>query len=145
MYSNGTIDTCIHTRIQTYPHTTYICTCIHTYIHTCTGIAKYEDMFLAERMDQGRNKLIVCIVMELCERGDLATCMTDYRKRKEHMSESKAVRWLHQMSSALEYVHSLKMLHRDLKPLNVFITAKDATKIGDFGLARYLLDDCSRV
>jgi serine/threonine protein kinase len=102
------------------------------------GVVKYEDMFLAERMEQGRNRLIVCIVMELCERGDLATCMTDFRKKREHMSEAKAVRWLEQMSSALEYVHGLKMLHRDLKPLNVFITAKDATKLGDFGLARYV-------
>ena len=106
------------------------------------GVVKYEDMFLAERMEQGKNKLIVCIVMELCERGDLSTCMTDFRKKREHMAEAKAVRWLEQMSSALEYVHSVKMLHRDLKPLNVFITAKDATKLGDFGLARFL-DACN--
>ncbi len=31
--------------------------------------------------------------------------------------------WLHEMCQALQYVHGLGVLHRDLKPLNIFITS----------------------
>ena len=38
------------------------------------GIVKYEDFFLDEKLseDGQRRAYLVCIVMEYCERGDLA-------------------------------------------------------------------------
>ena len=41
-----------------------------------------------------------------------------------------------QVASALQHVHGAKILHRDLKAANVFLTAAGATKLGDFGVAR---------
>jgi len=39
------------------------------------------------------------------------------------------VQWIEEMSSALAYIHSQKTLHRDLKPLNIFIS-RNSVKIG---------------
>jgi NIMA (never in mitosis gene a)-related kinase len=39
---------------------------------------------------------------------------------------------------ALKYVHDRKILHRDLKTQNIFLTSKGEIKIGDFGIARVL-------
>ena len=38
---------------------------------------------------------------------------------------------------ALAYAHRHSILHRDIKPLNIFISKYGITKIGDFGIARY--------
>ena len=44
-----------------------------------------------------------------------------------------------QLTSALAYCHhDLHMLHRDLKPQNVFLAANGDVKLGDFGLAKVI-------
>jgi NIMA (never in mitosis gene a)-related kinase len=42
------------------------------------------------------------------------------------------------MALSMNYVHDKKILHRDLKTQNIFLTAKGDIKIGDFGIARVL-------
>ena len=44
-------------------------------------------------------------------------------------------KWLRQCASALEYLASKEMIHRDIKPDNIFLTISDDVKLGDFGLS----------
>ena len=41
-----------------------------------------------------------------------------------------------QVSDALDYAHSHRVVHRDVKPANILITADNRVKITDFGIAR---------
>lgn len=52
--------------------------------------------------------------------------------------EHQIVTWLVQMALAMNYVHDKKILHRDLKTQNIFLTSNNDIKIGDFGIARVL-------
>src|SRR4029434_9245572 len=43
-----------------------------------------------------------------------------------------------QIANAVEHVHKQGVIHRDLRPANVFVTDKGLLKVGDFGTSRFL-------
>jgi serine/threonine protein kinase len=43
-----------------------------------------------------------------------------------------------QIANAVEHAHKHGVIHRDLRPANVFVTSKAVVKVGDFGTSRFL-------
>ncbi|XP_035747910.1 interferon-induced, double-stranded RNA-activated protein kinase isoform X3 [Egretta garzetta] len=84
------------------------------------------------RQKSAENIRCVFIQMEFCEQGSLENWIEKNRKeRKYHdMAENKFL----QILKGVEYIHSEGLIHRDLKPQNIFISHEDKIKIGDFGL-----------
>ncbi|NWU17964.1 E2AK2 kinase, partial [Cephalopterus ornatus] len=78
-------------------------------------------------------KTILClfIQMEFCEQGTLEKWIGENREclNYHEMAQNKFL----QIMKGVEYIHSQKLIHRDLKPPNIFIS-HDKIKIGDFGL-----------
>ena len=55
-----------------------------------------------------------------------------------HFGEFQVLDWFSQIALALRHCHERKILHRDLKSKNVFLTMKNVVKLGDFGIAKVL-------
>ncbi|XP_033127136.1 serine/threonine-protein kinase Nek1-like [Anneissia japonica] len=76
------------------------------------------------------------IVMDYCDGGDLYKAINS--QRGILFTEDKVLDWFVQICLALKHVHDRKILHRDLKSQNIFLTRKGIIKLGDFGIARVL-------
>jgi len=76
------------------------------------------------------------IVMEYAERGDLDNKIKERRRTNLWVRETSVLSVFVQLASALDHIHARKILHRDVKPRNIFLNKENEVKLGDFGIAR---------
>ncbi|XP_064418147.1 serine/threonine-protein kinase Nek1 [Latimeria chalumnae] len=76
------------------------------------------------------------IVMDYCEGGDLFKRINT--QKGILFSEDQIMDWFVQICLALKHVHDRKILHRDIKSQNIFLTKEGTVQLGDFGIARVL-------
>ena len=76
----------------------------------------------------------VYILLEMCQNQTL----NELLKRRKRLTELEVQCYIVQLIKALKYLHSHKVIHRDLKLGNLFLTDKMELKVGDFGLAAKL-------
>lgn len=60
------------------------------------------------------------------------------KSKGKHFNENLIVTWIFQLVLGVQFIHSKKILHRDIKPQNVFIDENMNIKIGDFGVSKIL-------
>ncbi|XP_074671876.1 serine/threonine-protein kinase Nek3 isoform X2 [Strix aluco] len=79
------------------------------------------------------------IVMEYCDDGDLMQKIK--HQRGKLFPEDTILHWFVQMCLGVKHIHDKRVLHRDIKSKNVFLTQNGKVKLGDFGSARLLAHD----
>ena len=76
--------------------------------------------------------------MEYCGEKDLSFHIEKMKNLKKHFNENLVSTWIFQLILVTDYIHSKNVIHRDLKPQNVFIDQEMNLKIGDFGVSKLL-------
>jgi RND family efflux transporter MFP subunit len=76
------------------------------------------------------------LAMEYVEGVSLARLLSQHGP----LSVAQACSYMRQAACGLEHAHERGMVHRDIKPQNLMVTAEGQVKILDFGLARFVLE-----
>ncbi|ETE65567.1 hypothetical protein L345_08658, partial [Ophiophagus hannah] len=102
-----------------------------------------EDIFQFPETSKSSSEKYKClfIQMEFCEKGNLS----DWLEQKMGDScKDVSIILFQQIVEGVNYIHSKNLIHRDLKPLNIFFHSENHIKIGDFGLVTLGVTDRQR-
>lgn len=89
------------------------------------NIVDYKDSFR-----QGPN---IYIVMEYLANGSLLSLYTHLKRRDQYLSEHEIAYFIRGIVEGLKYMHSLDIVHMNIKSANVLIGRNGVVKIIDFG------------
>ncbi|CAG9857245.1 unnamed protein product [Phyllotreta striolata] len=79
----------------------------------------------------------VYVLMDYCKHGDLL----EFIRERGPFDENKTRLLFGQVAEAVHYLHCSNIAHRDIKCENIFLVSSKRVKLGDFGFARYCVDD----
>lgn len=80
------------------------------------------------------NDEYVHILLEICTNQSLSELL----RRRKRIHELEAQCYLHQVLTGVKYLHTHRVIHRDIKLGNIFLSDRMEVKIGDLGLAAKL-------
>ncbi|HEX6349787.1 MAG TPA: serine/threonine-protein kinase [Candidatus Dormibacteraeota bacterium] len=98
------------------------------------SIAQMRHPNILNVFDFGEFEGVPYMIVEYVPGGSLA----DRLKSGERLDPELAVAMLRGLAAALDYAHSLGVVHRDVKPANVLVGRDGAPILADFGLAKLL-------
>lgn len=92
-------------------------------------------------LDVGEDEGLPILVMRFLPGGSLSNRrLRDTEGKVQPMQPSTLHLWLPAVASALDFVHANGIVHRDVKPANIFFDAFWGAYLGDFGIAKIVED-----
>ena len=102
-------------------------------------LSSFQSPFIVKYHESFEENNSLYIVMEYCDGGDLNQFISKNKETGILLEEEIIWNIFLKILIGLAELHKSRILHRDLKPLNIFLTKKNFDiKIGDFGIAKLL-------
>ncbi|KAA6383143.1 MAG: putative protein kinase domain protein [Streblomastix strix] len=101
-------------------------------------LSQFKSPFIVKYIENFLDQDFLYIVMEMCELGDLAQMIQLTANNKKMFKEERIIDFLIELSLGLHEIHQKKILHRDIKSSNIFLTNDHTVKLGDLGLSKQL-------
>ena len=108
------------------------------FMREIASLANLEHPHIVSTLDWGKIEGIPFLVLRYLGGGSLRDRITDSQGLKKPMPLEGLNQWLPQIASALDFIHSKKWVHRDLKPDNILFDEAGNPYIADFGIAKAL-------
>ena len=105
-------------------------------MHEATILSRLNSPYIVKYYDSFTDKNNINIIMEYCENGDLGIHLK--KQMGKALPEQKIWKFFIEMCLGIQYLHTNKVLHRDIKTINMFLTKEDKVRIGDLGVAKLL-------
>ena len=96
-------------------------------------LIKAKNMWVVELKCSFQDEKHLYLVMEFLPGGDLMTLLM----RKDILTEEESRFYIGQLILAIETIHNLNYIHRDLKPDNILLDKDGHIKLTDFGLCKH--------
>jgi eukaryotic-like serine/threonine-protein kinase len=94
--------------------------------------AKLDHPNIVRVLDVNEHEGTPYIVMEFVDGTDLSALL----KKHGPLQGMAALKVIAQVADGLAHAHAQGIVHRDIKPHNIFVSKDGRVKLGDFGLAR---------
>ena len=101
-------------------------------------LARMNHQHVIKYIENFTEGSMLSIVTELAEGGSLYDVVKRRKSAGSALSEKQIWKYFVQTALGLQHIHSLKILHRDVKTMNIFLTRSDDVKVGDLGVAKVL-------
>ncbi|EAX84301.1 CAMK family protein kinase [Trichomonas vaginalis G3] len=117
----------VNTQMNQFSHEIdALCKIFQTYIMRIYNYFIEENMFF--------------LILEYCPNGSIQ----DLIKHEGRIDHKRLLQYIYQAASALQYCHSKKFAHHDIKPANLLIDENFNIKLSDFGMAEIGATQCDK-
>lgn len=130
-YYNREVDSC-HITVASQGNVEFMERYKEKFMKEAKTIARLKHPHIIEIYDVFKENNTGYYVMEYID----GITLHDKIKASGAMSEEDAKRYIRQVASALDYIHSKSITHLDVKPGNVMVGADDRAILIDFGLSK---------
>ena len=113
----------LHVRMEPHTH--------EQFRREARTIAHLQHPHILRVLDFGFQEQTPYLVMEYTSGGTLRT----RHPKRTRLELPQIVRYVKQLAPALDYAHQQRVIHRDVKPENMLLSANDEVMLSDFGIA----------
>ncbi|GFN88385.1 serine/threonine protein kinase [Plakobranchus ocellatus] len=101
-------------------------------------VVGYKDFFIS--YEKEASSVFINIISQYFEQGDLRKLITEYQERKEAIPEDVIKKILGEIFEGVVYIHEKGIIHRNIKPSNIFKKDSGAFVLGDLGVSTLMGD-----